>query len=96
MFGFQLFLVSIPFFAVIITVILPLILSVLADGNAHSRISICEEIQTPPKMELMSQEISCMKNFNVFLFFSLDNSQSFQLPSPHLLVSFIAYPRKSL
>ena len=34
------------------------------------------------------------KQFQGFLFFTLDTSQSFQLPSPHLLVSFIAYPKK--
>ena len=35
------------------------------------------------------------KQFQGFLFFTLDTSQSFQLPPPHLLVSFIAYPQKN-
>ena len=35
------------------------------------------------------------EKFQRFSFFTLDTSQSFQFPPPHLLVSFITYPQNT-
>ena len=54
------------------------------------------ELQLGHNLVVQGYMYKANKKFQDILYFTLDTSQSFQLPPPYLLVSIIAYSKKYL